>query len=456
MLSKSRFMSGLACPKRLWWEVHEPDAPELRPDAEARWNFRQGQEVGRLARTAVPGARYEVTFKTDRLLARADIVEALPAGGSALIEVKGSNRKKDEHLWDIAFQIHTAGKAGASLTRAELMYLNRDARHPELDGLLIREDVTGEIAPMLAEVPARVAEFEAVLAGPLPGDLRGTQCRECPFYNRCWPRDPQHVSRFYRLETSTKLALEKGGQHRFTDLPDDYKLTAIQQRQRLAARTRGLVVEPGLASALEAWRGPLAFLDFETVSFAIPRFHGTGPWSKIPVQFSAHTEGGGHTAFLATDSADPRAQLAEALLDACPGTGAVVAYHASFERGCVQGLAEAVPELAEPLMQLHGRIVDLEPVVYNHVYHSDFRGSFSLKVVLPALVPDTSYAGLAITDGGMAQLELARLLYGDAPLAPAETARLRADLLAYCERDTWAMVALHERLRELAGHGGSA
>jgi len=447
MITKSRFLSGLACPKRFWWEVHEPDAAELRPDAGTLWNFRQGQEVGRRARAAVPGARYEVTFKTDRVLARADIVERLPDSSSALIEVKGSNRKKDEHLWDIAFQLHTARAAGAAVSRAELMYLNRDVRHPELDGLFIREDVTDEIAPMLAEIPARVAELEAVQAGPLPGDLRGPRCRECPFYDRCWPGDPHHVSRFYRLETAAKLALEQDGHQRFTDLPDDYKLTAIQQRQRRAAAQRGLVVEPGLARALDAWRGPLAFLDFETVSFAIPRFPGTTPWSKIPVQFSAHTEGGRHTAFLAADSADPRTQLATALLDACPGTGAVVAYHASFERGCVQGLAEAVPELAGPLLQLHGRIVDLEPVVYNHVYHSDFRGSFSLKVVLPTLVPDTSYAGLAITDGGMAQLELARLLYGETPLEPDQDARLRADLLAYCERDTWAMVRLYEVLR---------
>ena len=447
MITKSRFLSGLACPKRFWWEVHEPDAAELKPDAGTLWNFRQGQEVGRRARAAVPGARYEVTFKTDRVLARADIVERLPDSSSALIEVKGSNRKKDEHLWDIAFQLHTARAAGAAVSRAELMYLNRDVRHPELDGLFIREDVTDEIAPMLAEIPARVAVLEAVQAGPLPGDLRGPQCRECPFYDRCWPGDPHHVSRFYRLETAAKLALEQDGHQRFTDLPDDYKLTAIQQRQRRAAARRGLVVDPGLARALDAWRGPLAFLDFETVSFAIPRFPGTTPWSKIPVQFSAHTEGGRHTAFLAADSADPRTQLATALLDACAGTGAVVAYHASFERGCVQGLAEAVPELAGPLLQLHGRIVDLEPVVYNHVYHSDFRGSFSLKVVLPTLVPDTSYAGLAITDGGMAQLELARLLYGETPLEPDQDARLRADLLAYCERDTWAMVRLYEVLR---------
>jgi hypothetical protein len=256
------------------------------------------------------------------------------------------------------------------------------------------------------------------------------------------------VGRFYRLETRAKLDLEAQGHTTFTDVPDHYKLTKIQERQRRAAES-GLIVDEGLARALDAWAHPIAFLDFETVSFAIPRFPGTGPWHKVPVQFSAHTSDGAHSAYLAPDGADPRAELAQALLDACACTGAVVAYHASFERGRLKELAAAVPDLAEPLMDLHDRVVDLEPVVYNHVYHPDFRGSFSLKAVLPALVPDASYAGLAITDGGQAQLELARLLYGEA-LPPAEAARLREDLLAYCERDTWGMVRLYERLRELA------
>jgi hypothetical protein len=40
------------------------------------------------------------------------------------------------------------------------------------------------------------------------------------------------------------------------------------------------------------------------------------------------------------------------------------------------------------------------------------------------------------------------MLYG-AAIPAGELARLRQNLLAYCERDTWAMVALMERLRGL-------
>jgi len=38
---------------------------------------------------------------------------------------------------------------------------------------------------------------------------------------------------------------------------------------------------------------------------------------------------------------------------------------------------------------------------------------------------------------------------------PAEVARLRAALLAYCRRDTMAMVEVHRALVQLAGSGSS-
>jgi hypothetical protein len=102
-LTKTLFQIGLACHKRLWWEVFEPDAPELTPDAQTQWMFRQGQAVTAAARPTVPGARYEVMLETEHLYARVDILEPRPDRSHALIEVKGSNDIKTEHLWDIAF-----------------------------------------------------------------------------------------------------------------------------------------------------------------------------------------------------------------------------------------------------------------------------------------------------------------------------------------------------------------
>jgi hypothetical protein len=83
------------------------------------------------------------------------------------------------------------------------------------------------------------------------------------------------------------------------------------------------------------------------------------------------------------------------------------------------------------------------------VYHPDFGGSFSLKDVLPALVPDLTYSDLVIVDGLVASVEIARLLFVAGKIAKEEHDRVRQDLLNYCERDTWAMVRVLEKLRSL-------
>jgi hypothetical protein len=106
--------------------------------------------------------------------------------------------------------------------------------------------------------------------------------------------------------------------------------------------------------------------------------------------------------------------------------------------------------LAKDLKLLEAKLIDLHPVIRDHVYHPDFLGSFSLKYVLHPLVPELTYSDLVIVDGLVASVEIARLLFVAHKIPPAERDRVRQDLLNYCERDTWAMVRLLEQLRELA------
>ena len=173
------------------------------------------------------------------------------------------------------------------------------------------------------------------------------------------------------------------------------------------------------------------------------------------MQFSCHTEGRSgplsHHEWIAEGPADPRPALAEGLVEACAGARRIVAYYASFERECIKHLETHVPALARPLARIREKLIDLLPVVRNHVYHPEFGGSFSLKSVLPALVPALSYADLQVKEGELASLELMRLMLRREELRDAERTRLRRDLLAYCERDSWAMVKLLERLRSLVG-----
>jgi len=130
-----------------------------------------------------------------------------------------------------------------------------------------------------------------------------------------------------------------------------------------------------------------------------------------------------------------------------------VATYSHFEKTRIRGLQEQVPDLRAELETLEGKLVDLLPVVRENVYHPDFLGSFSLKYVLHPLVPELTYDDLVIVDGLVASVEIARLLFVAGKIAPEEQARVRQDLLNYCERDTWAMVKVLERLRELAKAG---
>src|SRR5438477_2580225 len=484
-LSKSRFLAGLQCHKQLWWRVHEPDPPELVPDAAHRNILDQGNAVGRKAREYIPGgtlvdlpfhefdnkvartrevlqcdpappAIYEATFLADETYAAVDILERGPRG-HGVVEVKATNSLKPEHLPDVALQVHVLRRAGLPVERAAVMHLNPECRYPDLSNLFAREDVSAPVEGVLLGLPDELAAQQRMLEGPLPQVPIGDHCtrpHDCPFLKRCWPKLPDyHVSSLYRIERKRVLEYEANGYATLYDLPSDLELSHIHARQVRAVTAGRMVVEPALARALSEFVSPLAFLDFETVSLAIPRWDGCRPWQNVPVQFSCHVEERGrglvHHEWLAAGPADPRPALADAVVAACAGARRIVAYYASFERECIRQLAEAVPRLAPELERIERRLVDLLPLVRNYVYHPDFGGSFSIKRTLPALVPGLSYADLEIREGETATLELMRLLFADDELQAGERVDLRAALLRYCERDTWAMVRMLEQLRGL-------
>ena len=479
-LSKSRFVAGWQCHKLLWLKVHEPLAEELQVDVVLQDRFDQGVQVGTLARGLFPGgvlidlphddpwrveatrkaiddgvpAVFEATFIEDRVYASIDVLERT-ADGFTLIEVKSSSKVKDDHIPDAAIQTWVARKAGIEVRRVELMHLNTDFRHPDIGDLFQRTDITAEVEAFQPRIPLMVEEQLAVLAGPEPHVRVATHCwmtdRECPFWDRCFPRDEHHVWRLYKAQTNQKWALVLEGYTRVVDLPSSHKLTPTQKRQRRALECGQLIVEPELREELRAFDGRLGFLDFETISRAVPVWPDVGPWRQVVVQFSYHEQQADgtftHRAYLAEGPGDPREELALKLLDATANAEKIVMY-SHFERTRIKELAVWLPHLADRLKALEEKLVDLLPVIQNNVYHPRFAGSFSIKQVLNPLVPDLTYNDLTIVDGLVASVEIARLLFVAHLVKDRD--QLRQDLLVYCERDTWAMVRLLARLREMA------
>jgi predicted RecB family nuclease len=456
--AKRAALAALQCHKRLWWEENEPATEE--PSPIAKYRMREGIAVGMRARDYVPGAKYEAAFSANGWMARADILE--PNGDAwTLTEVKATTSvSAGEHIPDITYQAAVLRAAGVSVKRYEIMHLNRDCKYPDLTNLFTRSDVTDKVLAGIDDMDRVLAEATRIVAAPTaPQVMTGDHCsspRECPFMSRCWAALPKHhVTTLYAIRKKSAAKYVEQGYHTIDQLPDDLKLNVIHSRQRRAIRQGEVVVErDALVSALATLTRPVAHLDFETVQPAIPRWDGCHPYDQIPVQLSCHVvnEDGSvtHHAWLYDGDGDPRPDAARAILDACRGARTVTAYYSSFEKSCIQLVADACPEFAGELLPIASTIVDLLPIVREHVYHPEFGGSFSLKKVLPALVPALSYSGLRIREGETAQIELSRMIFSPQEMSAEQRAELRAALLEYCELDTKAMVALEERLRGMA------
>jgi hypothetical protein len=485
LLSKTRFAAGQQCSKLLWWKVHEPDAPELVPDPAARFIMDEGARVEKAARARFPGgvlvdlppdrvtervdatrraldrgqpAIFEATFAEDGIVVAVDIL-ARTGKTYALVEVKSSTSIKPHHLWDAALQAYVLRRAGVEVDAVEIMHLNGACRFPELDDLFVREAVSGRVRALFPQMSKLVRSQAAMLKGPLPEVEVGRHCDQphpCPFKVRCWPVLPRHsVETFYGLRREKSAQLNAQGHELVDEVPASFPLNLIQHRQRRSVTAGELRVDGDLAGALEPFQGRVAYLDFESVGPAIPMWEGFGPWHHHPVQFSCHiaSPDGGleHVEWLADGPHDSRAVMAQALVEALEGVDVVVAYNSPFEKKCMEAVAAAAPEHAGEILAMASKLRDLLPVVRDHVYHPDFLGSFNLKSVVPALIPDLDHdEPLDVSKGHTASALLYRLLFLGEPQDPAQREAMRRSLLDYCAMDTLALVRLKDLLDVLA------
>ncbi len=291
-----------------------------------------------------------------------------------------------------------------------------------------------------------------------PDIAPGRQCSDpvtCEFYERCnLPRPNDHIGYLPRLHASAAEELEEMGVESIRDIPDDFDLTEIQRRAATSVQTGEPWFSPDLGKELRSLKYPLYFMDFETVNPAIPRFSGMRPYNQLPFQFSVHSQKEPgvkleHREFLATDTNDPRREFIGLLCNALGDSGSIVVYNAAFESQRLSELAAWLPEFADRIKCIQARLWDLLPVVRNNVYHPKFAGSYSLKDVLPALVPEMTYEGMTVSNGQDAGLAWESLVTGS--LDKAEPDSIKKALLEYCEQDTLALLRVLNKLRSMSG-----
>ena len=363
---------------------------------------------------------------------------------------------------DCAVQCFVLAGCGLDVPSVELVHVDRSyergAGEVDWNRFFARADLTAAVDGFLAEVGAGVVAMHAVLAAAAAPEVEPSRhCHEpheCEFWRHCTRHKPDDwIYYLPRIRGEELRALREREVERISEVPSDFPLSEMQQRVRNVVRSGHTFVHPELAARLSDLGPPTAYLDFETMNPAIPLYPGTHPYEVIPFQWSLHRTGASgaltHAEFLADGRDDPRAELAESLIDAAGGDDAPIVAYSTYESTILRQLAEAVPDRADALGALSDRIVDLLPVVRSHLYHPAFGGSFSIKKVAPALVPDFGYDDLeGVAVGGAAAAAFTDVARGRT--TEERAARTRRELLAYCGRDTLALVHLHRALRELA------
>jgi hypothetical protein len=474
-LSKSKILSGLQCPKRLYLEVHHPELAEVSEATEQK--FAAGHAVGEVARSLMPGgilietgsdlARalqetsdalsssgkviiYEATFQHGGVLIKADIFSA-GARSRRLVEVKSAASVKDYHLQDVAVQYWVLKGAGYKPDKVELAYIDSTFVYPgggDYSGLFAYEDLTKQALELQVQVKEWVKNFQQVLKGDVPEIEVGDQCSkpyECPFYSHCAPQEegPEYPVTLLPYGGRMVQDLLSEGFEDLRDVPEDRLTNPQHQKIRRVTISGRPELDPAAAAAIGQYSYPRYYLDFETIAFAVPIWAGTRPYQQIPFQWSCHIERTGgileHKEFLDTSGESPMRKAAESLIQTVGKSGPIFCY-GSFESTRLGELATMLPDLAPRLSKIQARLVDLLQMGRQFYYHPDMMGSWSIKSVLPTIEPDLDYGTLDVQNGDMAQQAYLEAINPETPEIRRQT--IRKSLLEYCGRDTQGLISI--------------
>jgi hypothetical protein len=492
-ITKTDYLEYTYCKKNLWLKKHKP---ELFKDVElsefekkiieegniadeaARNLFPVGTLIQIVGRNAVvptenflklkPSTLFQGAFLFDDFFVQADVLrhnEVLD--GWELYEVKATNDVKrvipHHHVNDLAFQKIVIEGSGLKVVKTGVIHLNGEYRLKEkvdYNDLFITADLSDEVLEAELEVRQQMEDIKTYLEMKEGKDCeclyrgRNAQCTTFAYSN---PDIPEYsVHDINRIGGSKKLLYDwiDRGIYKLDDIDNPEALKGAKKAQYDAYVAGGPIIKhEAIKGVLGALVFPLYFFDYEGYSSAIPRFDGFGAYEQVPFQYSLHImdEDGKleHEEFLITEpEGDLTLPLIERMKEDIGVTGSVISWYKSYEAQRNNKLAELHPEHADFLEDLNDRMFDLMTIFSTNLYvDAAFKGSASIKNVLPVLVPELTYKALGIQKGDQAVERWEKMIDSDTPQEEKE--QIAKDLLEYCKLDTLAMVRIYEYLVKL-------
>jgi len=401
---------------------------------------------------------YQATAIGDGLLAMADIL-LFDSKRKVwnIVEVKGSTEIKKKHLYDVCFQKLAYERAGYKIGTLSIVHINREyIRNGDIDpnGLLLIEDVTESACALIDEVEAAIPKAKRVLECTEEPTIEEFPCsctyKNSPCCTHCYPGLPDHS--VYELRGISKKKVQLLTNQKIlviSDVPDEFELNDAQLNQVLSTKREEPIINlTSIKEVLGSLTYPLYFFDYETFSSVVPPFDGFHPNQTMPFQYSLHilespTSELIHKEFLAQEYGNTMPAISSALRSDIGEEGTIIVWHKSFEIRCNEIMASLLPEHAEFLRSMNDRIFDLKEI-FSEQHYVDYRfcGSYSLKKVLPVLLPHLSYQNLEVQEGMTASL----LWNKSFSKSEEEREQIFQNLLTYCNLDTLAMVEIFHLL----------
>jgi len=466
-ITKSDFLLYCEAPRHLWAKKHgllETSLSDFDQHLTEEGNKVEALAQEYLSKVFLPKIPsdqllWQQTYSDGRYESRLDGLVFKPKSNTYdLYEIKSSTGVDKDIVYDVTFQAVILAKQ-ISIDHYYVLHLNKEyIRSGELDlaDLFIAEDITDKVKALMPEV--ELLRGDALRVAQLSNPDQAEHClspKDCPCPGLCHPELPDFsIYDIPRITRIKKLQLLERGILAAKDIPASFDLNPKQFKIVDRARTNSEHIDhKAITAELEKIVFPLYFLDYETCICAIPQYNGYHPQQQIVFQYSLHKlEKSGdepiHFEHISLVKGDPTLPLLERLKNDIGNSGTVIVWNKSFEMTMNKEMAKLHPEFAAFLEQLNERIYDLGDIVNLGYYlHPGFKGSWSIKHVLPVMVPELSYKGMVIGKGDQASMAWWNMIFGQ--VDQREKEQLTEALLRYCELDTLAMVEIYRKLVEL-------
>ncbi len=466
MLSKTDFLLFLESPMHLWAQTHNQIESKILTPYEQHL-AQQGQRVEALAREYIEAIlipKYEAaqllwqqSYNDGQFTIRADaLIWDKIADVYDLYEIKSSTSVKKNHEFDVTFQVLLL-ETILDLRHISILHIDKTYQHKEgFDpvNFFSIEEVSEKVAKRRRDVALLRNEAFAVTQLTTPDrTFACTKPDTCPCLQLCHPDLPKNP--IYDIPYIGRKAkqLREIGITAMQSVPASFNLNEKQQKHIRAAKTgKPLIEEDAIQESLSTLEYPLYFLDYETFNPAIPLFPDYHPYEHIVFQYSLHVINQlgaeeDHFECLVTDKKDPAPMIVPHLLNNIGPIGSVIVWNQSFEEQRNVDLAAHCPSYSTQLEGINHRLYDLMRIFKDGLFvHPDFHGSASLKAVLPVLCPELSYTNLAISNGEEAMMRWYWLQ--TAEISQEELEQTKSAMKEYCALDTFAMIAIMDKLKK--------